>query len=69
MNALSAQRRGLARYRIVVDPRAGHDKPYRITDDAWNGAYCAVPDASGHLQVLAFRNAKGAREWLARMGE
>lgn len=59
-----------ARYRIVVDPLAPVGKPYKITDEQMDGAYCALPDASGHLQQLKFPNAKSAREWLrATKGE
>jgi hypothetical protein len=57
----------VARYRVTTDPLAGLARPFRIADELINGAFCALPDASGHLKVLAFRNAKAARSWLAAM--
>lgn len=53
-----------ARYRIVYSPTA---ERYVITDDHLAGAVCSLPDATGHLKPLTFRNAKGARLWLTAM--
>lgn len=58
-----------ARYRIRQNPAAGWAKPFEIIDEQIGGAVCALPDASGYLRELKFRNAKGAREWLALCGE
>lgn len=57
-----------ARYRVVQDPLGGWLKPFKIVDDLMGGHTCALPDASGHLKELTFRNGKEAREWLVRMG-
>jgi hypothetical protein len=55
-----------ARYRIVYSPLATR---FKIADELWGGAYCALPDASGYLKQLTFRNAKEARAWLAKCGQ
>jgi hypothetical protein len=66
MNALSTAQ--AARYRVTIDPAADLLRPYVIADELMGGAFCSLPDASGTLKRLTFRNGKGAREWLAACG-
>lgn len=53
-----------ARYRIRNNPLADRARPFEILDDLMGGHPCALPDASGYLKTLQFRNEKAAREWL-----
>lgn len=57
-----------ARYRVALDPAADRLRPYVIADERMGGEFCALPDASGHLKRLTFRNGKSAREWLDACG-
>jgi hypothetical protein len=52
---------GASRYRIGWNSLA---QSHMIADDLMNGEWCSLPDATGYLKPLKFRNAKGAREWL-----
>jgi hypothetical protein len=61
---LDAVRAGKARYRIGWNSLA---QRFMIADDLMGGAWCALPDQTGYLKPLTFRNAKGAREWLNSM--
>jgi hypothetical protein len=53
-----------ARYRIRNNPLADRARPFEIIDDLMGGHACALPDASGFLKTLTFRNEKSARAWL-----
>jgi hypothetical protein len=66
MNALDTAQ--AARYRVTVDPAADRLRPYVIADEHMGGAFCSLPDATGHLKRLTFRNGKSAREWLDACG-
>jgi hypothetical protein len=53
---------GASRYRIGWNTLA---QSHMITDDLMGGEWCSLPDATGYLKPLKFRNPKAAREWLA----
>jgi hypothetical protein len=55
-----------ARYRVTYSPLAGS---FKIIDENMDGAYCALPDKTGHLVQLSFRTADKAHAWLRYCGE